>query len=198
MQQKLLALVAIFATAFAQEEPCEVKYNQCVSSGQPEVKCSCDRTACYGEDAARIREWCAEAIANLTTSTTTSATPTSSRLIITGTPGSQPEGQAPITAAEGSLLLGETCSDDRQCAYGAECWGSTSWLIRRCGNFNAGCSNNTQCAYNTCNNGLCNGFLASSAWPVATQTKASNGTASTGLPVPTNGTAQGLPKPMGH
>ncbi|KAF2161472.1 hypothetical protein M409DRAFT_59172 [Zasmidium cellare ATCC 36951] len=173
MHQSIIAITAILAAAFALDD-CEVTYNQCVTSGQAEVKCSCDRTACYGEDAARIREWCASAIANLTTSTTTTPTSTSTTsqiIIITGTPGSQPQGQPPITAAEGSLLLGETCSDDRQCANGVECWGSHSGIIRRCGNFNAGCSNNTQCAYNTCNNGLCNGFLESSAMPALTQSQ---------------------------
>jgi hypothetical protein len=37
-----------------------------------------------------------------------------------------------------------------------------------CGNFQASCKSDSQCAFNTCNNGLCNGFLALST--------ASNGT----------------------
>ena len=35
-------------------------------------------------------------------------------------------------------------------------------LIAKCGNFNAACTTDAQCAYNSCNNGLCNGFIASS------------------------------------
>lgn len=159
MCHTLFALLATLATAFAQD-PCQVACKQCISSGQPEVKCSCGLTACLGEDAARIRERCASATANLTTSTTSSLASTTSQTIITGTPGSQPPGQPPITAAE---ALGETCSDDRQCANGVECWGSHAGIIRKCGNFNARCANDSQCAYNTCNNGLCNGFLPSSA-----------------------------------
>jgi hypothetical protein len=110
-----------------------------------------------------------------TASTTTAASPS----IITGTAGSQPSGQAPITAAEGSLGLGETCSDDRQCANGASCYGTTAFTIRSCGNFNAQCENDSQCAFNTCNNGLCNGFLATQA--------AANGTMTTAVIAPTGG-----------
>jgi len=109
-------------------------------------------------------------------STTTDASPS----IITGTPGSQPSGQAPITAAEGSLNLGEICSDDRQCKNGANCWGSTAFTIRSCGNFNAACENDSQCAFNTCSGtGLCNGFLASQP--------GSNGTMTTAVIAPTGG-----------
>lgn len=101
-----------------------------------------------------------------TTSTTSEASTLSSTAatssLIVGTPGSQPSGQAPITAPAGSLDLGQTCSDDRQCKNGANCWGSTAFTIRVCGNFNAACSDDSQCAFNTCSsNGLCSGFLAS-------------------------------------
>jgi hypothetical protein len=95
--------------------------------------------------------------------TKTTASPSSTEAspsIITGTAGSQPSGQAPITAAAGSLELGETCSDSRQCKNGADCFGSTAFTIRSCGNFNAACENDSQCAFNTCaGTGLCNGFL---------------------------------------
>jgi hypothetical protein len=95
-----------------------------------------------------------------TVSTSTEAPPS----IITGTAGSQPSGQAPITAAAGSLELGETCSDDRQCKNGANCYGTTAFTIRSCGNFNAACDNDSQCAFNTCaSNGLCSGFRSQSS-----------------------------------
>ncbi|KAF7197416.1 Vacuole-localized protein 4 [Pseudocercospora fuligena] len=53
-------------------DKCQEAYKQCIAAGQPEVKCSCDLTTCSGEDAARIRSYCASATANLTS--TASAT----------------------------------------------------------------------------------------------------------------------------
>lgn len=97
-----------------------------------------------------------------TSTESASSSTASTASLIVGTPGSQPSGQAPITAPAGSLDLGETCSDDRQCKNGANCWGSTAFTIRSCGNFNAACTEDSQCAFNTCSSsGLCNGFLAS-------------------------------------
>lgn len=83
--------------------------------------------------------------------------------IIVGKPGSQPAGQSPITAAANSLPLGAKCSDSRQCAHGADCSGQTSFTIRECGNFNAACKTSAQCAYNACQDGLCNGIQKPSA-----------------------------------
>lgn len=70
-----------------------------------------------------------------------------------------------ITAPAGSLPLGAECNPfitPSQCVAGVQCWASNAGLIARCGNFNAACTSNAQCAYNTCNNGLCNGLLPSS------------------------------------
>jgi hypothetical protein len=98
------------------------------------------------------------------TTTTASTSTAETASIITGTAGSQPSGQAPVTAAVGSLALGEICSDSRQCANGADCYGTTAFTIRRCGNFNSACDNDSQCAYNTCaGTGLCNGFIETRA-----------------------------------
>ena len=47
---------------------------------------------------------------------------------------------------------------------GVQCWGSTAFTIKGCGKFNAACTNDSQCATNTCNNGICNGVLASESW----------------------------------
>ncbi|KAK4618044.1 hypothetical protein CLAFUW4_11953 [Fulvia fulva] len=161
MRYTLLAMAAAITAVVADSDDCQATYKQCIADGYAEVKCSCDLTTCSGEDAARIRDYCATATANLP-----APTKTSSATIITGTPGSQPSGQPPITAAEGSLPLGATCSDKKQCANGADCWGSNAGIIRRCGNFNGSCKEDSQCAYNTCNTdtGLCSGFLPTESY----------------------------------
>jgi hypothetical protein len=48
------------------------------------------------------------------------------------------------------------------CALGSQCYATNSGLQTRCGNFQAQCTSNQQCAFNTCNNGFCNGLLSSS------------------------------------
>ena len=53
--------------------------------------------------------------------------------------------------------LGAACSSTLQCANGAECYATNSMLITVCGNFQASCSSDIQCAFNTCNQGFCNG-----------------------------------------
>lgn len=169
MRYSLLALAASVAFVSAQDD-CQDAYNTCIASGANETKCQCDLATCSGEDPARTREYCSSVLASLSSASSTAA-PTSSKSasmsasIITGTAGSQPSGQAPITAPAGSIPLGGTCSDDDQCAgENVECWGSNAGIIRRCGNFNAGCKADTDCAYNTCNNGLCSGFLNSASY----------------------------------
>ncbi|KAK0121827.1 hypothetical protein ONS95_010109 [Cadophora gregata] len=76
----------------------------------------------------------------------------------------------------GTLGLGEQCSGSSECANGASCYATNSGLITRCGNFQASCSSNSQCAYNTCVDGLCNGFLASTT---TTSSSQSTGTSTT-------------------
>ncbi|EWC48065.1 hypothetical protein DRE_02644 [Drechslerella stenobrocha 248] len=71
--------------------------------------------------------------------------------------------QPSVTAAPGSLPLGAECSSNEQCAGGAECYATNFMLLRRCGNFQAGCASDAQCAFNTCNQGACNGLLPSSS-----------------------------------
>ncbi|CZT48732.1 uncharacterized protein RSE6_09477 [Rhynchosporium secalis] len=61
----------------------------------------------------------------------------------------------------GTIGLGEQCSSSAECANGANCYSTNSGLITQCGNFQATCSSNTQCAFNTCENGFCNGFIPS-------------------------------------
>lgn len=69
-----------------------------------------------------------------------------------------------VTAPAGSLPLGAQCNPNAnpsQCATGVQCFASNVGLIPACGNFNAACSSNAQCAFNTCQNGLCSGLLPS-------------------------------------
>ncbi|KAH9219734.1 hypothetical protein DL95DRAFT_291102 [Leptodontidium sp. 2 PMI_412] len=73
----------------------------------------------------------------------------------------QSDSQQPAPQASGTLGLGEQCSSSAQCANGADCYSTNSGLITVCGNFQASCSSNDQCAYSTCENGLCNGFIPS-------------------------------------
>ncbi|KAF1819149.1 uncharacterized protein K489DRAFT_384051 [Dissoconium aciculare CBS 342.82] len=109
-----------------------------------------------------------------------------------------------VTAAAGSLALGATCSNSTQCANGANCYATNSGLIPRCGNFQASCSKDSQCAYNTCNNGFCNGFKPSTSSKNSTSSGIAGGsrssptpsgytvTPSTGGAVPASGVASGV------
>ncbi|CAD0089691.1 unnamed protein product [Aureobasidium vineae] len=102
--------------------------------------------------------------------------------------GAQPAPSSTVVADPGTLPLGAECANTEQCAGGAECFASTAWLIKSCGKFNAACSNDSQCATNTCNNGLCNGFLASSAYLANTASTTASGMMSV-MPVPTGSTS---------
>ncbi|EMD87188.1 hypothetical protein COCC4DRAFT_34442 [Bipolaris maydis ATCC 48331] len=89
-------------------------------------------------------------------------------------PGWSPAPSPTISAPAGSLALGAECNPyvtPSQCMAGVECWASNAGLIAKCGNFNAACKTDAQCAYNTCNNGICNGLrMSSSGLPVASST----------------------------
>ena len=95
-----------------------------------------------------------------------SSSSTSATMTSTPTGGYSPAPSSTVTAPAGSLPLGAECNafaNPSQCTAGVQCWASNAGLIARCGNFNAACSTDAQCAYNGCNNGLCNGLLPSSA-----------------------------------
>jgi hypothetical protein len=65
------------------------------------------------------------------------------------------------------LPLGSPCHrNSTACANGAQCWTSNSMLTPRCGNFNAACTTDDQCAYNACNSetGFCTGLKATRTW----------------------------------
>jgi hypothetical protein len=52
-------------------DQCQFTYNYCIASGTPDAICTCDLTACLGEDAARIRDACARQTAGLHRATPT-------------------------------------------------------------------------------------------------------------------------------
>ncbi|KAG9187078.1 hypothetical protein G6011_04949 [Alternaria panax] len=123
-----------------------------------------------------------------------SASSSSASATITTTPtapGPMPAPSSTIVAPAGSLPLGAECNpfvNPSQCANGVDCWASNAMLIARCGNFNAACSSDTQCAYNACSGGLCRGFLPSSAMPVQPSSMM-NGT----VPMQPTGTGAAMP-----
>lgn len=93
------------------------------------------------------------------------------------------------TAPAGSLSLGEECNPHQEpspCAGGAQCWASNAGLIAQCGNFNAACKADSECAYNTCNNGLCNGFKPSGSYNASSIMPSSTGGYATGAPTGTS------------
>jgi len=68
--------------------------------------------------------------------------------------------QHDLTASkQGTIGLGQNCnpSDIDSCVYGANCYALNSMLIPQCGSSQATCNHNAQCAFNTCNEGICNG-----------------------------------------
>lgn len=117
--------------------------------------------------------------------------------VITSTPtgqGPMPAPSSTVSAAPGSLPLGAECNPfvkPSQCVNGVQCWASNAMLIARCGNFNAECETDAQCAYNTCSGGLCRGFRASSSGAavgtMAPMPSASSGPAGNATLHPTGG-----------
>ncbi|KAF8850282.1 hypothetical protein BDZ45DRAFT_809242 [Acephala macrosclerotiorum] len=72
--------------------------------------------------------------------------------------------------ATGTVALGE------QCSFSADCYAVSSMLIPSCDNFQASCTLDDQCAYNTCNDGLCNGFIASTTTTSVARTESTSTT----------------------
>lgn len=106
-----------------------------------------------------------------------SSSSASATITSTSAGGFTPAPSSTVTASAGSLPLGAECNalaNPSQCIAGVQCWASNSGLIASCGNFNAACSSDAQCAFNSCNNGLCNGFKPSSSGN-ATSTAQSTG-----------------------
>lgn len=177
MRYSFAILAAAVTLVSAQDDsPCRQTYEACLAAGTPEVACGCDLQACVGQDNARAREFCASATANLPPRTSASSA-SSSAPVVTGTIV-QPSGAPQVTAPAGSLALGEPCGADEQCQGGAQCFGSTAGTIRTCGSFNAACSSDSQCATNTCQDGLCNGFLPSQSYLANTASRTASSASS--------------------
>jgi hypothetical protein len=88
--------------------------------------------------------------------------------------------EAQSGSGNGTVALGQQCSSSADCANGADCYAVNSMLITTCGNFQASCTTDSQCAYNTCNNGLCNGFLPSASYLASIATSTTTAPAATG------------------
>jgi hypothetical protein len=91
------------------------------------------------------------------------------------------------TSAGTGLPLGADCNPSvpNACANDANCYATNSMLIPRCGNFQASCTSDAQCAFNTCNRaqGLCNGLLSASESLSVTRTTMAISPTATGLPL---------------
>ncbi|PMD32429.1 hypothetical protein L207DRAFT_590717 [Hyaloscypha variabilis F] len=75
----------------------------------------------------------------------------------------------------GTIPLGVPCTSTWECSSGASCYASSSSLNPLCGNFDAACTSDSQCAFNTCISGSCSGLLpsSSSSPPAAASTTSS-------------------------
>lgn len=72
--------------------------------------------------------------------------------------------QPSSTSQTATLPLGAVCTpSSTPCANGSQCYAVNSMLIPHCGNFQAACTSNSQCAFNTCVNGFCSGALLPSS-----------------------------------
>ncbi|KAI5256283.1 hypothetical protein E4T42_01658 [Aureobasidium subglaciale] len=121
------------------QNQCQVDYNNCLAIGTPEVMCSCDMTACLGEDAARIREWCASKTSGLTSGTAT-ATATAT----------------PSATASGCVAKDNACrASDPVTGLSAN--------QAQCSADNAACQGTCYDAYNTCRTSRPNGLSANMA-----------------------------------
>lgn len=58
------------------------------------------------------------------------------------------------SSSSGLLALGSPCTSSSQCANGASCYATNFMLQLVCGNFQASCTSNSQCAFNSCNSGF--------------------------------------------
>lgn len=58
------------------------------------------------------------------------------------------------SSTSGLLPLGAACTSSSQCANGAQCYATNSMLHTVCGNFQAPCTSDSQCAFNTCVSGF--------------------------------------------
>lgn len=103
---------------------------------------------------------------------------TTALLVSTAIAAPQATNYATSGTSAGVVPVGGNCTPNQDtCAGGSQCYATNSMLQPRCGNFQAACTINEQCAFNTCNvqQGLCNGFLSSIGGPSSTRSATSYG-----------------------
>ncbi|KAI5212337.1 hypothetical protein AUEXF2481DRAFT_262083 [Aureobasidium subglaciale EXF-2481] len=167
-----------FASNFMQITSCG-KYNAACDNDSQCATNTCNNGLCNGFLASS---------AYLAQPSSTSSEPMMSIMPISTAGGIMPAPSSTVVAAAGSLPLGAQCATTEQCAGGAECFASTAWQIKSCGKFNSECSSDSQCATNTCQNGLCNGFLPEASYlankPSSTSTAAGSASTAAGSLIP--------------
>ena len=154
--------------------PCANGANCYATNSMLIPQCGNFQSSCTSDDQCAFNTcnggFCNGPKASSSSAPTTSSTPPTVTSSSTA-PGWSPAPSPTIVAPAGSLPLGAECNPyvtPSQCIEGVECWASNAGLIARCGNFNAACKTDAQCAYNTCNNGICNGLrVSSSGLPMA-------------------------------
>lgn len=194
MQYTLLALATAASFASAQStiplgENCDPNGTPCAGGADCYAVNSMLQTVCGNfQSSCTSDAQCAFNTCNLsdglcngflaTSSAASSAPATSPAEASSTAPGWMPAPSPTIVAPAGSLPLGAECNPyvtPSQCANGVQCWASNAGLIAACGKFNAACERDDQCDTNTCNNGLCNGFLELSS-SVSSAAATMNGT----------------------
>jgi hypothetical protein len=173
-----------FASNFMQITSCG-KYNAACDNDSQCATNFCAGGLCSGP--LPQSEWLMPTSLQYMPSSTSSSVATS-----TSTPqGALPAPSSTVVAAAGSLPLGAECANTEQCANGADCYASNFMQIKSCGKFQASCSNDSQCATNTCNGGLCNGFLPSASYLVNLASSTASGMMSI-MPISISSTASGM------
>lgn len=112
-------------------------------------------------------------ILSLAVAATLVAGQTTTSTVVSTSSSSSSSSSAASTSTQGPIgaiiPVGKECkTGGTPCALGAQCYASNSMLQLVCGNFNAACTSNQQCAFNTCENGLCSGFLSTSSSSAST------------------------------
>ena len=80
------------------------------------------------------------------------------------------------TSPTGTLPLGAVCiPSSTPCAKGAQCYAVNLMLSPVCGNFQAECISDFQCAFNACVDGSCSGILSTGSGPGASALTSSAG-----------------------
>ncbi|KAL5116099.1 hypothetical protein ACEQ8H_005995 [Pleosporales sp. CAS-2024a] len=92
----------------------------------------------------------------------TGVIPSSSPAATTASPTPSP---SPSQVILGQVVpVGQHCTvGGVMCALGASCYAVNSMQQTVCGNFQAQCTSDQQCAFNTCKNGFCTGVIPSSS-----------------------------------